>query len=417
VKVEWKSKPLGQVATFLNGLWKGEKPPYVTVGVIRNTNFAKDGLIDDSDIAWLDVEAKKFERRKLKFGDIILEKSGGGPKQPVGRVALFEKEHGDYSFSNFTSAIRPNDSHELDFRFLHKFLFWKYATGVTESMQSHSTGIRNLNADAYKEILIPLPPLAEQQHIVAILDEAFAGLATATVNAEKNLKNAPELFDSYLNSIFALPRDTWTTCPLADCVQFVTYGFTNPMPTTEVGPWMVTAKNVVEGKIDYNSARHTSRDAFENLLSDKSRPKMGDVLLTKDGTLGRLAVVDRDQICINQSVALLRPNGRMIAQLMKYLLSSRDYQRRMIGDADGATIKHIYITRVPKMDVAFPSSLNEQEELVAKLDALLDSVKELENAYEHKLDSFRDLKQSILQKAFSGELNSSPSQAVREAAE
>jgi type I restriction enzyme S subunit len=107
----------------------------------------------------------------------------------------------------------------------------------------------------------------------------------------------------------------------------------------------------------------------------------------------------------------------MIAQLMKYLLSSRDYQRRMIGDADGATIKHIYITRVPKMDVAFPSSLNEQEELVAKLDALLDSVKELENAYEHKLDSFRDLKQSILQKAFSGELNSSPSQAVREAAE
>ena len=75
---EWKSKPLGEATNFVNGLWKGEKPPFVTVGVIRNTNFTKDGSIDDSEIAWLDVETKKFEKRKLKFGDLILEKSGGG---------------------------------------------------------------------------------------------------------------------------------------------------------------------------------------------------------------------------------------------------------------------------------------------------------------------------------------------------
>jgi hypothetical protein len=75
----WQTKTLDEACEFSNGLWKGEKEPFVKVGVIRNTNFTKDGELDDSDIAYLDVEVKKFEKRRLKFGDIILEKSGGGP--------------------------------------------------------------------------------------------------------------------------------------------------------------------------------------------------------------------------------------------------------------------------------------------------------------------------------------------------
>jgi hypothetical protein len=110
------------------------------------------------DIAYLDVEAKKLEKRRLHFGDIILEKSGGGPNQPVGRVVLFDKEDGDFSFSNFTAALRVLNSQELDFRFVHKFLHWSYLSGVTEGMQSHSTGIRNLNFDAYKSIKISWHP-------------------------------------------------------------------------------------------------------------------------------------------------------------------------------------------------------------------------------------------------------------------
>ena len=165
-KMVGKHKYLGEVCQFSNGLWKGEKPPFVNVGVIRNTNFTKEGTLDDSDIAYLDVEAKKLEKRRLQFGDIILEKSGGGPKQPVGRVALFDKEDGDFSFSNFTAALRVLDPRELDFRFLHKFLHWTYLSGITEGMQSHSTGIRNLDGDAYKAIKISFPPPPEQQRIV-----------------------------------------------------------------------------------------------------------------------------------------------------------------------------------------------------------------------------------------------------------
>src|ERR1700749_4359906 len=103
---EWKSRTLEELCDFGNGLWTGKKPPFIHVGVIRNTNFTKEGKLDDSDIAFLNVEQSQFLKRKLQYGDIILEKSGGGPKQPVGRVALFDKESWEYSLSNFPSALR-----------------------------------------------------------------------------------------------------------------------------------------------------------------------------------------------------------------------------------------------------------------------------------------------------------------------
>jgi len=209
MKINWQTKKLGEVCDFYNGLWKSKKPSYIEVGVIRNTNFTKDGSLDYSDIAYLDVEKRQFENRKLIYGDIILEKSGGGPKQPVGRVVIFDKKDGEFSFSNFTSAIRVKNSMELDFNFLHKFLFFSYISGITEKMQSHSTGIRNLDSKLYKNIEIPLPPLLEQHHIVKILDAVFADVAKAKENAEKNLQNAKELFESYLQSVFANPGEDW----------------------------------------------------------------------------------------------------------------------------------------------------------------------------------------------------------------
>ena len=99
----------------------------------------------------------------------------------------------------------------------------------------------------------------------------------------------------------------WQEVALEDHLERITYGFTNPMPTSDVGPYMITAKDINHGRILYDQARRTSLEAFQSLLTDKSRPQIGDVLVTKDGTLGRIAVVDRNDICINQSVALLQP--------------------------------------------------------------------------------------------------------------
>jgi type I restriction enzyme S subunit len=153
----------------------------------------------------------------------------------------------------------------------------------------------------------------------------------------------------------------------------ITYGFTNPMPTTTEGPFMLTAKDVYDGRIDYENARRTSWESYRNELTEKSRPRVGDVLLTKDGSIGRVALCDRADVCINQSVALLQPNDRIEPRFLKYLLEVPHYQRRMEGDADGTTIKHIYITRVDKMQVAVPP-LAEQKAIAAVLGALDDKI-------------------------------------------
>ena len=168
---EGENVKLGDVCQLQSGLWKGKKLPFQKAQVIRNTNFTVNGDLDYSNVALLDVETKQLENRRLKINDIILEKSGGGDKTPVGRVCMHTLEADTtYSFSNFTSRIRVVDDNKLNPIFLHRFLYFLYISGKTESMQRHSTGIRNLQLKEYKEINVPLPPLEEQKQIVKKLD-------------------------------------------------------------------------------------------------------------------------------------------------------------------------------------------------------------------------------------------------------
>ena len=153
--------------------------------------------------AFLDVEERQFSKRQLQYGDIIIEKSGGGPKQPVGRVIRFEKKEGLYSFSNFTSVIRVIDSSVLSYRFLHFLLYHYYVSGITEDLQRRSTGIRNLRFKEYKELKVPLPSLSEQERIVAILDEANESVQALRDGLLLKLTGLEELKQSVLEKAFA----------------------------------------------------------------------------------------------------------------------------------------------------------------------------------------------------------------------
>jgi type I restriction enzyme S subunit len=155
------------------------------------------------------------------------------------------------------------------------------------------------------------------------------------------------------------------------------------MPTTKDGPWMITAFDIADGKIFYEQARHTSEKAYKNDLTQKSKPDLGDILITKDGTLGRIAVVDRIDICINQSVACLRPLPDTDVKFLVHYLRSEQGQERMLADAEGSTIKHIYITKLAQMEVPIP--LREE---ARKISDILDSHNtriRTEEAYRDKL--------------------------------
>ena len=167
----WEYKKLGDICNVINGLWTGKKEPFINVAVIRNTNFSKDCQLNLENVAYIDVEAKQFASRKLLCGDIIIEKSGGSEKQPVGRPILFNISEGDYSFSNFTSTLRIKEDAKVESSFLHKCLYASYLKGETLKLESKTTGLHNLNMKGYLRLNIPLPPKSTQLAIVSELDK------------------------------------------------------------------------------------------------------------------------------------------------------------------------------------------------------------------------------------------------------
>lgn len=149
-----------------NGLWKGKKPPFINVGVIRNANFTKDFKLDYTKIEFIDVEQRSFEKRNLRNGDLIVEKSGGSEKNPVGRAILYEGKDNVYSFSNFTMSLRIEYPEILHYKYLYYLLLQNYNQGDMKQMQTQTTGLHNLILDKYLSIKIPLPPYKEQLRMV-----------------------------------------------------------------------------------------------------------------------------------------------------------------------------------------------------------------------------------------------------------
>jgi len=407
--MEWNKVTLDKLCDFKNGLWKGKKGPFIHVGIIRNTNFTKGGLLDDSDIAYLDVEEKQYKTRKLEFGDLILEKSGGGPKQPVGRVIPFEKTNGEFSFSNFTSIIRIRDKTLLEYSYLHKFLHYLYTTGATEQMQRQSTGIRNLQLKEYKLIDVPFPSILEQKRIVSILDTVFADLEQVRAKTEQNLKNARDLFDSYLQQVFSQKGDGWVEAELFDHIKFIDYRGKTPKKT-ERGLRLITAKNVRMGYLKTNPEEFVSPESYDGWMT-RGIPKKGDVLFTSEAPLANVAQLDTDdKVVFAQRIITMQPDRSVInCDFLKYLLMSPPIQQRIYDKGTGATVTGIKASLLKKIVIEFPSNINEQEEYAIKLNSLTAHIKKLESIYQHKLASIDELKKSILQKAFSGELTATTS--------
>lgn len=396
---------LGELCEFKNGLWKGKKEPYMHVGVIRNTNFTKEGYLDDTNIAYLDVEVKQYSSRKLEYGDIILEKSGGGPKQAVGRVIPFEKSDGEYSFSNFTSIVRIKDKSKLHHKYLHKLLHFYYISGSTEPMQKNSTGIRNLQLKEYKQLQIPLPPLPEQKRIVNILDEAFAGISQAVANAEKNLANARELFESYLqkafeNNVGGSKSETLNSiCDLiVDCEH-------KTAPTQKTGYPSIRTPNIGCGSLILDNVNRVSEEVYKE-WTRRAIPQADDLILAREAPAGNIAVIPKNiNVCLGQRTVLIRPKiDKFISKYLAYLILSNDVQKQLLSHSTGATVEHINMKDIRAFKIYNLPALNGQQKIIDDVDNFLCETKKLETIYQQKLKALTELKQSILQKAFSGGL-------------
>lgn len=276
-------------------------------------------------------------------------------------------------------VVRP--SAELAPAFLSYVL---RAPAIVSILNGSTFGARmpRVSWDALGMLEIPFPTLPEQAGIAAFLDRETAKI-DALVEAQrrliellkekrqalisrvvtKGLDDAIPLKDSGVEWLGEVPAH-WTLTTVGRVCNALSYGFTNPMPTSDEGPYMLTANDIGYGLIKFETARKTTWEAY-NALTAKSRPQTGDVLVTKDGTLGRVAVHDGQEACINQSVAFLRTIPSIVsAGFLAHALSNGTYQDRMIFEAGGTTIKHIYISRLAKMALAVPP-LEEMAEITA----------------------------------------------------
>ena len=262
-----------------------------------------------------------------------------------------------------------------------------------------------LNQKSLNSIPVPIPPLPEQQRIVAVLDEAFAGIAAVTDNAKKNLQNARELFESHLQSIFTNKGDGWAEKHLKEVCEKITDG-THQTPTYfEDGVVFLSSKNVTSGKINWDNVRYI--DNKQHLeMHKRVSPRLNDILLAKNGTTGVAAIVDRETVFdIYVSLALLRPLDNVLPSFLLYFINSPAAKTQFNKRLKGVGVPNLHLEEIREVTIAFPKSLPEQQRIVAKLDTLSIETKRLEAIYQQKLDNLAVLKQSILQKAFAGELH------------
>lgn len=397
---DWQTKKLGEVCDFYSGLWEGKTPPYIKVGVIRNTNITKNGNLDDSDVAYLDVEKRQFAKKKLDYGDIILEKSGGGPKQPVGRVIIFNKRNEEFSFSNFTSAIRIKNKTELNFNFLHKFLFHCYLAGTTEQMQSHSTGIRNLDLQAYKDIEVPVPSVNEQKYIVQKLDKIFSEIEFDKDAIEKSLASSRELFESYLDTIFTSHKKGSEKKNLGDVSEIISKlvdprkGVFLDLPHVGAGNIETKTGRLVDLKTAREERLISGKFPFDNtmVLYSKIRPYLRKVVKP-----------DFSGLC-SADIYPLSPRKNLITRgYLYYLLLTPVFTEYAIKGSARAGMPKVNREHLFAFSFYLPT-VAEQQAIVKKLDALSVKTKKLESIYTEKLANLEELKKSVLKQAFSGKL-------------
>jgi type I restriction enzyme S subunit len=249
-----------------------------------------------------------------------------------------------------------------------------------------------------------VPPLSEQQRIVGLLDEAFAGLTTAKANAERNLQNARALFASHLQSVFTQRGKGWVETNIGAEIKFIDYRGKTPVKTSS-GVRLITAKNVKMGYLQETPMEFIAAASYKGWMT-RGIPKEGDVLFTTEAPLANVAQLDTDEkVAFAQRIIVMQPNAaRLDGTFLKYLLLSQPVQQRIRTKGTGATVQGIKASLLKLIDISFPKSLTEQEEIVAKLDSLRAETKRLASLYERKLAALEALKKSLLHQAFTGNL-------------
>lgn len=378
----WERKNLGDVCEIVNGstplrtnkdFWENGNFPWFTIDDIR-----EQGRII-TDTKQKVTEAALSKLRVLPVDTVLLCCTASVGEYAITKIELTTNQQ-------FNGLI-VKDRKKLDPEFL-----MHYCSTLKDKLLglSGKTTIDFIAISKLKLLEIPLPPLPEQQRIVSILDEAFAAIAKAKTNAEQNLKNARELFESYLQGVFEKKGDGWEEQIFENCFKLKSGD-------------NLTAKNMAEGQYPVFGGNGIAGYHNEYNLSG------GNVIIGRVGALcGNVRYINENIWLTDNAFKVVDFKFDFDHSFLTYLLNYKDLR----SYARQAAQPVISNSSLKDVVLFFPKSKSEQQTIVSQLDALRAETQKLEAVYKKKIDDLEELKKSVLAKAFAGELKTEKALAL-----
>lgn len=408
MKAGWEAAALGQVCDKIqDGAHHSPKNtvpvrepgtfPYVTSKNIRNW------YLDEDNVTYVGPEFHDtiYPRCNAEFGDVLLTKDGANTGQVT--INTFREP---ISLLSSVCLIKPSRS-KLDPRFL---VYYIQSDAGFENITGQMTGaaIKRIILKNIKSSEIPLPPLEEQQRIVAVLDEAFEGLARAHAHAEANLQNARELFARTLDTFFKADRNTWPIVSFGDVSDVkggkrLPKGYQLQHEATD-WPYIRVADFDGKGSVDLTDIRYLTEDVQKSIK--QYTISSNDVFITIVGaTVGKSGIVPEvlDGANLTENACKLVLRDKVATKYVYYFTISQSFLEQVGLNTRTAAQPKLALTRLKTITMGLPP-LERQEAVSTALDRIRSSTQELESNYSDKLQDLDDLRQSLLQKAFAGEL-------------
>lgn len=371
----WEMKKLGEVSKIMYGYTAKSAFDFVGPKYLRITD------IQNSKVNWDLVPNCKglngeYEKYKLKEGDIVFARTGA----TTGKSFLIE-DLPSAVFASYLIRVQLNSNVLLPnfiYHFFQSSIYWKIIEkGITGSAQG------GFNASKLSGLSIPIPPLSEQHQIVSILDKTFAAIYEAKANIEKNLNNAKELFQSQLNKIFSEKGEGWVEKKLGECFRLKSGEMMTAKMMSNNGKFPVYGGNGIAG------------------YHDKYNLSGNNVIVGRVGALCGNVRFITDKIWLTDNAFQLTDfNFDFDNAFLTFLLNFKNL-RSMARQAAQPVISN---SSLKDIELQFPKSIKVQQNIISQLNALSSETKKLEALYQQKLVELEDLKKSILEKAFKGEL-------------
>lgn len=387
----WKWKSLGEICFITDGTHK--TPNYIETGIpfLSVKNISK-GFFDLSDVKYISLEEhnKLIKRAKPEFGDILICRIG-----TLGKAIKISLE---FEFSIFVSLglLKPKVKIISDYLvyFLNSCFIEEW---INDNKVGGGTHTAKLNLNILEKCPIALPPLKEQERIVGILDESFAKIDESIKILKQNLLNLDELMQSALQKAFNPLKDnakenyklpqSWEWKSLEEISENISAGGDKPKNCTE----SKTAKNQIP--VYANGVNNNGLVGY----TDKATIIKPSLTISARGTIGFVCIRKEPYFPIVRLISLIPCENILCLHYLYFCLNF------FIAKGEGSSIPQLTIPKFKSLQIPLPP-LKEQEQIAKHLDFVFEKTKALKELYTKELKDYEELKQSLLNKAFKGEL-------------